>query len=337
MQRHTRTITIERNARRTEENLTLPSQKQKRLRPVPEDTAWLPSTVTGILRNPRYAGYSIYTPIMLSSLKSRAEDSASQGRSASGSADASCGSDAAAVSRRRLQHETIVRDENNNPVMGQWEVVVPEDLWWRVQERLDDPSRIKNRGGNTDRKHLGSGLFLCGIENPLTHEVCGLPMKSHSARYRCAQHIMRTREQVDTFVLSAAAMRLNELDIQMDNPAYNDPQIAQINAEISAANSLIARARRDYDQQFIEGIDFKRIRDRQQAIIATLETSKNKLLGNASLGTVLGAHDPGFAFLNSDLGTQRSILDTLCTVYLLGHPRGLKTFTPSSVRIEWKA
>ena len=326
--RHTRTLTIERNARRAEENTSLPKEKQKKLRPVPEDTAWLSSTVLGILRNPRYAGYSIYTPIMLRTIKKNA--------AAAGSAGAGTAASKTLVSRRTLQHDTIVRDENNNPVLGQWEALVPEDMWWRVQTRLDDRSRIKNRGGNTERKHLGSGLFRCGIEDPLTHEVCGEPMKSHNVRYRCPQHVMRSRDVIDSYVLSAAAEMLNSLDIRVDATTYSDPKVAQINTEISAAESLIARARHDYEQQFIEGPDFKRIREHQQAIIAKLEASKNKLLGNSALNTILRTQDPGLAFLNSDLGTKRSVLDALCTVYLRSHPRGRKTFNPDSVRIDWK-
>lgn len=50
---HSRTIVLERNARRQAEG--------KQLRPVPDDKPWSPSTVLGILRNPRYAGYSVYT------------------------------------------------------------------------------------------------------------------------------------------------------------------------------------------------------------------------------------------------------------------------------------
>lgn len=51
--RHRRTLMIERNARRAAEGLEP--------RPVPDDATWVPSTVLGILRNPRYAGYSTYT------------------------------------------------------------------------------------------------------------------------------------------------------------------------------------------------------------------------------------------------------------------------------------
>src|SRR5699024_4593454 len=53
-QKHTRTLAIERNARRVADG--------HEERPVPNDGPWSPSTVLGILRNPRYAGYSTYTP-----------------------------------------------------------------------------------------------------------------------------------------------------------------------------------------------------------------------------------------------------------------------------------
>ncbi len=62
---------------------------------------------------------------------------------------------------------------------GQWEAIVDEPTFDRVQQMLTDPRRITNRVG-TDRRHLGSGLYLCG--------VCGGPdteaPKTLSARCR---------------------------------------------------------------------------------------------------------------------------------------------------------
>ncbi|WP_280294396.1 recombinase family protein [Nocardia abscessus] len=80
---------------------------------------WNPTSVISILRNPRYAGWSM------------------------------------------LDGE-IVRDEAGAPVRGQWEAIVPDGIWLDVQRRLDDPRRKSNRAG-TERKHLGSGLYLCGV------------------------------------------------------------------------------------------------------------------------------------------------------------------------------
>src|SRR6202035_4866781 len=53
---------------------------------------------------------------------------------------------------------------------GQWEAIVPEWLYESVQATLTDPRRRKQVG--TDRKHLGSGLYVC--------DVCRRPVRSHS-------------------------------------------------------------------------------------------------------------------------------------------------------------
>ncbi len=84
--------------------------------------AWNPSTVQGILRNPRYAGHGKYF------------DEVSQG-------------------------------------VANWPAIVTPNDYSLTQTRLDDPARKLNRVG-TDRKYLGSGLFLCG--------VCSKPVSSFS-------------------------------------------------------------------------------------------------------------------------------------------------------------
>lgn len=76
---HSRTIVLERNARREVEG--------KAPRPVPEDGPWSASTVLGVLRNPRYAGYSVYT-----SKDTRRQE--------------------AGESRRKALRDNLVKDEN---------------------------------------------------------------------------------------------------------------------------------------------------------------------------------------------------------------------------------
>lgn len=122
---HSRTIVLERNARRQAEG--------KQPRPVPDDKPWSPSTVLGILRNPRYAGYSVYT-----SKGTRRQE--------------------AGESRRKALRDNLVKDENGELVLGQWEAIVEADQWWTVQNLLDDPARVTNRSGSTVRKHLGPGF-----------------------------------------------------------------------------------------------------------------------------------------------------------------------------------
>lgn len=296
--RHTRTITLERNARREEENKTLPTQKQRKLRPVPDDAPWPPSTVLGILRNPRYAGYSTYTP----------KDGQPDG------------------GKRRARRASILRDETGEPVRGQWEPIVDEGSWSAVQDRLDSTERVTNRVG-TDRRHLGSGLYRCG--------VCEQRVRAHTGRYRCAGHVTRSREQIDAYVTAAIRARLARPDLADLLPNRNEPRLHEIKAAIGAHRAKIARAQRDYDAEVIEGRDLKRVRDYEEAAITVLEAERVRLAASATAGAVLGAQDPVAAFGAADLGAQRGVIEALCEIRLHGHPRGVKAFNPDTVAIDW--
>jgi site-specific DNA recombinase len=297
--RHTRTVAIERNARRSADNRALSSEKQLRLRPVPENAPWPPSTVLGILRNPRYAGSSTYTP---------REDPSGSGR-------------------RRALRAAILRDEAGEPIRGQWDATVDEGLWAAVQERLDSPDRIANRVG-TDRRHLGSGLYRCGI--------CGERVRAHTSRYRCVGHITRSREQIDVFVTHAIRARLSRRDLVDLLPSRDEPRLEAIKVELGAHRARISRAQRDYDAEVIEGKDLKRVRDREEMAIAVLDAERVRLSASASAGAVLGSTEPAAAFEAADLAAKRSVIDALCDVVLHSHPRGVRTFNPSSVEIRWR-
>ncbi|PUB29634.1 DNA invertase Pin-like site-specific DNA recombinase [Promicromonospora sp. AC04] len=296
---HRRTIMIERNERRRADGLPA--------KPVPENKPWTSSTVLGILRNPRYAGYSVYTNRM----------------------------DRTESNKRRTWTAQILRDENNEPVMGQWSPIVTEEVWWAVQRRLDEPARITNRTGSTARKHVGSGLYLCGI--------CDETVKAHSQRYRCASDepyphsLMRSRSQVDAWVLTVVRARLARPDLADTLPTRDEPRLKRIDAQIDLHKGKIARAQYDYDNEIIEGFDLKRVREREKTFITALETERDKLVIGSDLGPVLRSSDPVMAFDAADLMIKRRIVDFFCTVRLHPHPRGKKNFDPATVEITPKA
>lgn len=289
--RHNRTLMLERNTRRAEEGLDP--------RPVPADAPWAPSTVLGILRNPRYAGYSTYTP----------KEVLANG------------------DRRRSWRAQILRDEHGEPILGKWDRIVSLDVWEAVQDRLDDPARVSNRVG-TDRKHLGSGLYRCG--------VCDRPVKAHGQRYRCEGHVMRSREQIDDFVVETVRRRLRLPDLHDLLPSADGPRLREIKAEIDEHRARIHRAQRDYDNELIEGLDLKRIRDRENAAIDTLEIDRARLSLGMTHNSVLEAPDREGAFDAGDLALRRQAIEILCEVHLFPHPRGIKAFNPDSLAITWR-
>lgn len=292
MMNQRRKLALERNERRRAEG--------KAERPVPDEADWNTASVLGILRNPRYAGYSTYTPT----------EKLKEGN------------------RRKTWHAQIMRDKHNEPVEGTWEPIVSTDLWWAVQEKLNDPARVTNRKG-TDRKHLGAGIFLCG--------VCGKPVRSHGKAYRCEGHIMRSRAQIDAFVVEALKTRLSGKDLATLLRFEDTPEAKEIAGKLEAARARIRQAENDYDEGIIESTDLKRVRDKKRAEIEELEKQRLRLVGNASLDPILTADDPAGAFDSSDLARRRSIIEALCTVTLFPHPRGIKAFDGSDVKIKWKS
>ncbi len=292
MTRHSRTAMIERNERRAAEGLAT--------KPVPDDGRWHSSSVLDILRNPRYAGYSVYTNRM-----DRTQN------------------------KRRTWYNQIVEDDDGEPVHGQWDPIVDELTWWRVQERLNEPSRITNRTGSTARKHLGAGLYLCGL--------CDRPVRTGSARYRCAAcGINRTRGHVDDWVLKLVRARLARPDLADSVPVADEPRLQAIQAQIGAHQAKIKRAEHDYEAGDIEGHLVRRIRERESTAIAALETERRSLTATTDLGGVLDAKDPVKAFEDADLMIKRRVIDFLCTVRLYPHPRGKKTFDPETVKVTPK-
>ncbi|WP_063025273.1 recombinase family protein [Nocardia niwae] len=245
---------------------------------------WNPTSVISILRNPRYAGWSM------------------------------------------LDGE-IVRDETGAPVRGMWEAIVPDGVWLDVQRRLDDPRRKSNRAG-TERKHLGSGLYLCGI--------CDSPVRAHGPRYRCAGHIMRVRSMVDSFVLQFVERRLAQPDLADLLIQQDDDRVETLVRAEQTERDRLKRARADYKAELIDGGLFAEIKQETEDNIAALETERIGLTAGTAASAILRAPSPVDAFNEADLAARRAVIELLCEVRLYSAPRGRKTFDLDSVRISPK-
>ncbi|MGQ0482807.1 MAG: recombinase family protein [Pseudonocardia sp.] len=243
---------------------------------------WNPTSVTSILRNPRYAGWAM------------------------------------------LGGE-IVRDSAGRPVRAQWEPLVDDALWLEVQRRLDDPAR-KSNGVGTDRKHIGSGLYMCGI--------CERPVRAHGTRYRCPGHMMRSRGQVDRLVLDTVRERLSRPDVADLLPVVNQGRANELRDAVERERGRIARARADYRGELIDGALYKDITSEAEAEIARLDLERLAMSVGSAASPVLAADDPVAEFDAADLATVRAVIDCLLTVRLHPAPRGRKVLDPNTVQIS---
>lgn len=305
--KHTHTVSVEREkarkARAAEEHRPYEPREPK------SDGPWSPSTGLGILRNPRYAAISTYTQ------KEYQKDG----------------------NRRRTWRAQILRDDAGEPIRGQWDPIVDDETWWRVQEILDDKRRVTNTSGSTKRKRLGSGLYHCGLTNLDTGQVCGKKVTGASRGYTCPGHMVRSGPAIDDFVTEVIAARLAKKDaVKKVLTPTDSAQTKSIDASISDQRAKISRAQHDYDEEIIEGHDLKRVRDAAEARIQELEAQKLLQGRTGTLVPILGVDDPALAFREASLDLRRQVIDVLATVSLLPQPRGRKGFDPNSVVLDWR-
>lgn len=254
---------------------------------------WDSSTIHGILRNARYCGRSTYREAV---------------RNAEGK-------------------KTFVRVDTG--VKGDWQPIVSEDIFDLVQSRLNDPARKTNRAG-TERKHLGSGLFRCG--------VCGGKLRTSSNRYWCPEgsHTLRTKEAVDDFVMKLVSARLSEPDA-LEAFKQNDSELmAETEAKSKDLEARLELIENDYDDGVIDGQRYQIASEKVREQLAAIYAERARIVGGNALSEVLSKGLPAKAFTEASLSVQRAIIDALMTVTLLPGKRGKKGFDSESVLVDWK-
>ncbi|WP_211241115.1 recombinase family protein [Pseudonocardia spinosispora] len=240
---------------------------------------WNSSSISSILRNPRYAGYAIYRG-----------------------------------------------EVTGKP--GEWEPLVSHDQFALVQARLKDPRRKTNKVG-THRRHLGSGLFLCG--------PCLARITSWSGdRYRCPSGCLtRSRDPIDDYVTTVLTTRLQQPDVVSRMRRTPGESAAPLEAEAAALRQRLERIENDYDAGLIDGRRYSVATEKVRTDLHGIEQRLAAISGLAPVVELLGQADPAAAFENLGLMAKRAILETVMTVTLQRGKHGSRSFDPRTVNISW--
>lgn len=290
------------NAKRAERGLE-PKTKLKQ-------TQWTHHTVLRVAINPSYAAYRMHMP---QDIREKPEHRGVGSETAPG------------------KRASIVRNDDGEPVQGQWEPIVDKDLWWSVSEILCDPKRDKRRHNRSGRAGLGSGTYICG--------ECGHYMTTLGQSYRCRQcGISRRSAKIDQLVCMVIERRLSQDDAVEALTARSKPteESKAIAEQIRDQEAKIKRAEADYDDGVITGRDLKRNRDKAMAAIEKLRQQQVATLPEATQSVLTGMSNPAEAFKNSSMVTKRAIIDALIEVRVYKGTVGRKAFDPKTVEIAWK-
>jgi site-specific DNA recombinase len=209
---------------------------------------------------------------------------------------------------------------------GNWEPLVSGDMFDLVQARLNDPRRVSNRVG-TERRHLGSGLFLC--------DVCGEPVGGWSqGRYRCKdRHVNRARGPVDRWVREVIAARLRREDMA-DLLAPAEAELAPLLTKSAQLHTRLARTKADYEADLIDGYEYASKKARLRAELAQVERDMAAHTTGAALAEVLAAPDPAAAFLAAGLMAQRAVIESLCVVRIRKGTKHSRVFDEKTVDVK---
>lgn len=209
---------------------------------------------------------------------------------------------------------------------GAWVPIVTDDDFEAVQAILDHPERISNVG-TTERKHLGSGLYLCA--------VCKQPVSSWSGgRYRCRAggHVNRAQLPVDRYVLVTVAKRLGAPDMAgllTPTPASAAP----IAEQVAVLRARLARNDADYDDGLIDGQRYRAARVKGESALAEAQAALAAATADQDLAALVAAPDPALTFLDSPLMVQRKVIDRLAVVELRQGHRYSRTFDEETVTV----
>lgn len=250
----------------------------------------------------------------------------------------------------RQWHPTSVREILTNPryyggvvYQGEvvadaeavWEPIVDRETFQTVQSILSSPSR--RTAHSTEPKHLGSGVYLCGM--------CGRKIRAHGSmskggvkrtRYRCPNAcVNRSMDQIDSLVIGLVEKRLARPDVKDLLPDTDDTEGRELQAEWDRLQGRLKAAWADYQAGHLDGSEYREFKTELRSALARVEQRQTERVLAGIEDGILSAKDPVRAFEAAGLADRQRTIRSLMTVELLPAPKGRKTFDPATVKITW--
>jgi DNA invertase Pin-like site-specific DNA recombinase len=230
-----------------------------------------------------------------------------------------------------------------------WDGIVGIDTYRAAKALLNSPTRNRGGAGVAARQFL-TGLALCGLDG------CGYPVHGGGAKhgksiYRCrtstllpherpnlpGTHVNRLAGPVDDYVMRIVVARLSRPDAR---ELLIDHRRSNVSALRDEANALRARLEAmaaefgaDPDTSPVE---YRAMRFPVRARVAEIEAQIADAGRVDLLGPLVQADDVSAAWAALNVERRRAVVDALMIVRLQAVGRGVRTFRPETVEVEWK-
>ncbi len=214
-----------------------------------------------------------------------------------------------------------------------WPAIVAEETWAAAVGRMKGQSPAPRKLA----RRLLSGLARCG--------VCGAPAWGGGAarrgfgNYRCRDnygHFARMSEPVDDYVSNVLLERLARPDAADLMRREETVDTAALHSEYAALRTRLDSVAIDFADGVIERSQLRTITTRIQSRLTEMDGELADAGRVNVLGPMLDADTVEAGWDALSLDHRRAVIDLLCNVTIHPPGRGVRTFRPESVGVEWK-
>lgn len=216
---------------------------------------------------------------------------------------------------------------------AEWPALVEESTWLSVNAVLTDPTRRK---APTRGRYLLSGLAVCGVCREYVH--AGSNSRARFPSYRCSGsmgHFARMSAPVDAFVEAVMVARLSRADakeLMVSKPVDNGPDLALEAVGLRARLDALAV---EFADGGLTASQLRIATERMRARLAAVESEMADAGRVDVLGPLVTAVDVQAAWDGLGTSKKRAVIAVLATVVIYPPGRGVRTFKPETVGIEW--
>jgi site-specific DNA recombinase len=216
---------------------------------------------------------------------------------------------------------------------GSWPALVTPETFEAAQAILNDPARRKTRPA---RRYLGSSLYCCW---------CGALTKTSYANggnrvyvCRAKRHMQRNADPVDAVVYELISARLRRPDLLRGLLAGNNDAVAAttLRQEAVGIQARLDALGVDYALGRLTGRQVQVATARLEEDMASIQSQLAEAGKGSALATILGADDPGQAWLDLPLDRQRAVIRDLATVTIMPGAKGRGAFDRTTVNVQWR-
>ncbi|MHC3392109.1 recombinase family protein [Streptomyces lavendulocolor] len=244
----------------------------------------------------------------------------------------------------RSRNAGILTHRGQEAGQAGWMPIVDEAKWRSMVTLLTEDCRRTGQPG-AGRKHLGSGLYVCGVHNVPMRIVTGSkdsgrrPVISYGCRI--SKHLTRRQDLLDDHVQLAVLDRISRPDAADLLAAREDPiDVRGAQRDMREARARLGELATALGSGELDMMEWRAASAAAKQRLADAEAVLSTAVTVNPVAGLVGADDPEAAWNALDLGRQRAVIDYLMTVVVLparkGRIPGGGYWDPDAVRIDWK-